>query len=55
MKKAPTFAFCGAKDIGNGPVPSLERDKRQKFHRRFPGCNKRRAPFTVIKTLADTT
>jgi hypothetical protein len=31
MKGAPTFAFCDAEDIGNGPVPSLERDKRQKF------------------------
>jgi hypothetical protein len=31
MKEAPTFAFCDAEDIGNGPVPGLERDKRQKF------------------------
>ncbi|KAF6692192.1 hypothetical protein HFD98_11360 [Pseudomonas sp. EKM23D] len=53
MKEAPTFAFCGAKGIGNGPVPSLERDKRQKFHDRCRGCNKTLVTFAAIKTLAD--
>jgi hypothetical protein len=28
MKEAPTFAFCDAEDMGNGPVPGLEHGKR---------------------------
>jgi hypothetical protein len=53
MKEAPTFAFYGAKDIGNGPVPSLERDKQQKFRGRAPTSNKRFGTKTALETVAD--